>query len=198
VRFTWHGCTGSGSAISSALGLAVIFIYLILASQFASFTQPLAIMASLPFSLIGVFLALLLTGTTLNLFSMIGFIMLMGLVTKNAILLVDFANRARRGGASLHDSLLKAGQVRLRPIIMTTAAMIGGMLPLALGLGEGGEIQAPMGRAIIGGVITSTLLTLVVVPVLYTYLDTFHERRKARRDARRRAHGSAVAPAQGD
>ncbi len=185
-------------AALAALGLAVIFIYLILASQFASFTQPFAIMASLPFSLIGVFLALLLTGTTLNLFSMIGFIMLMGLVTKNAILLVDFANRARRGGAGLHDSLLQAGQVRLRPILMTTAAMIGGMLPLALGLGEGGEIQAPMGRAIIGGVITSTLLTLVVVPVLYTYLDTFHERRKARRDARRGARGPAVAPAKAD
>ena len=185
-------------AALAALGLAVIFIYLILASQFASFTQPFAIMASLPFSLIGVFLALLLTGTTLNLFSMIGFIMLMGLVTKNAILLVDFANRARRGGASLHDSLLQAGQVRLRPIMMTTAAMIGGMLPLALGLGEGGEIQAPMGRAIIGGVITSTLLTLVVVPVLYTYLDLFHERRKARRAAGRGAPGSPVAPAQGD
>ena len=177
----------SFQAALAALGLAVIFIYLILASQFASFTQPFAIMASLPFSLIGVFLALLLTGTTLNLFSMIGFIMLMGLVTKNAILLVDFANRARRAGASLHDSLLQAGQVRLRPIMMTTAAMIGGMLPLALGLGEGGEIQAPMGRAIIGGVITSTLLTLVVVPVLYTYLDALHERRRARREARRAA-----------
>jgi multidrug efflux pump subunit AcrB len=144
-----------------------------------------------------VFLALLLTGTTLNLFSMIGFIMLMGLVTKNAILLVDFANRARRAGASLHDSLLQAGQVRLRPIMMTTAAMIGGMLPLALGLGEGGEIQAPMGRAIIGGVITSTLLTLVVVPVLYTYLDAFHERRRGRHEARRAAR-AAGAPAQGD
>jgi len=92
----------------------------------------------------------------------------MGLVTKNAILLVDFANRARRGGASLHDAMLQAGQVRLRPILMTTAAMIGGMLPLALGVGEGGEQQAPMGRAIIGGVITSTLLTLVVVPVIYS------------------------------
>jgi HAE1 family hydrophobic/amphiphilic exporter-1 len=171
----------SFNAALAALGLAVIFIYLILASQFASFTQPLAIMASLPFSLIGVFLALLLTGTTLNIFSMIGFIMLMGLVTKNAILLVDFANRARRGGASLHDALMQAGQVRLRPILMTTAAMIGGMLPLALGLGEGGETQAPMGRAIIGGVVTSTALTLVVVPVLYSYLDAWAERRRARR-----------------
>ena len=174
----------SFTALVAAAGLAVIFIYLILASQFASFTQPIAIMMSLPFTLIGVFLALLVTGTTLNLFSMIGFVMLMGLVTKNAILLVDFANRARRAGASLHDSLLRAGQVRLRPILMTTAAMIGGMTPLALGIGEGGEIQAPMGRAIIGGVITSTLLTLVVVPVMYTYLDRLTEWRKARKAAR--------------
>jgi hydrophobic/amphiphilic exporter-1 (mainly G- bacteria), HAE1 family len=173
----------SFNAALAALGLAVIFIYLILASQFASFMQPLAIMASLPFSLIGVFLALLVTGTTLNIFSMIGCIMLMGLVTKNAILLVDFANRARRGGAALSEALMQAGQVRLRPILMTTAAMIGGMLPLALGLGEGGETQAPMGRAIIGGVITSTLLTLVVVPVLYSYLDARAERRRARHAA---------------
>jgi multidrug efflux pump subunit AcrB len=117
----------SFQAALAALGLAVIFIYLILASQFASFTQPIAIMASLPFSLIGVFLALLLTGTTLNIFSIIGLIMLMGLVTKNAILLVDFANRARRDGASMNEALAQAGQVRLRPILMTTAAMIGGM-----------------------------------------------------------------------
>jgi len=174
----------SFQAAVAALGLAIIFIYLILASQFASFTQPIAIMASLPFSLIGVFLALLLTGTTLNIFSIIGFIMLMGLVTKNAILLVDFANRSRRAGASLSNALLTAGQVRLRPILMTTAAMIGGMLPLALGLGDGGEQQAPMGRAIIGGVITSTLLTLIVVPVIYTYLDAWSQRRLARKQAR--------------
>jgi multidrug efflux pump subunit AcrB len=183
----------SFTALLAAAGLAVIFIYLILASQFASFTQPIAIMMSLPFTLIGVFLALLLTGTTLNLFSMIGFVMLMGLVTKNAILLVDFANRARRAGASLHDSILQAGQVRLRPILMTTAAMIGGMTPLAIGMGEGGETQAPMGRAIIGGVITSTLLTLVVVPVLYTYLDHLTEWRKARKA--KRAAGSAISGA---
>jgi multidrug efflux pump subunit AcrB len=187
------------AALVSALALAIIFIYLVLASQFASFTQPVAIMASLPFTLIGVLLALLLTDTTLNILSMIGFVMLMGLVTKNAILLVDFANRARRGGAPLHEALLTAGQVRLRPILMTTAAMIFGMLPLALGLGESGETQAPMGRAIIGGVITSTLLTLVVVPVIYTYLDRFHEWhrvRKVAREARRQA--SADAPATGD
>ena len=153
-----------------ALGAAVIFIYIVLASQFASFLQPLAIMASLPLALIGVMLALLVTRSTLNLFSMIGLVMLMGLVTKNAILLVDFANHGRREGLTVPEALLQAGLVRMRPIIMTTAAMIFGMLPLALALDEGGEIQAPMGRAIIGGVITSTLLTLVVVPVLYSYL----------------------------
>ena len=153
-----------------ALGAAVIFIYIVLASQFGSFLQPLAIMASLPLALIGVMLALLVTRSTLNLFSMIGLVMLMGLVTKNAILLVDFANHGRRAGLLVPEALLQAGLVRMRPIIMTTGAMIFGMLPLALALDEGGEIQAPMGRAIIGGVITSTLLTLVVVPVLYSYL----------------------------
>jgi multidrug efflux pump subunit AcrB len=189
----------SQAALFAALALAVIFIYLVLASQFASFTQPVAIMASLPFTLIGVLLALLITGTTLNILSMIGFVMLMGLVTKNAILLVDFANRARRGGAPLHEALLSAGQVRLRPILMTTAAMIFGMLPLALGLGESGETQAPMGRAIIGGVITSTLLTLIVVPVIYTYLDRLAEWRKTRRGARlARGAAAADAPATGD
>ncbi len=163
-----------------ALGAAVIFIYIVLASQFGSFLQPLAIMASLPLALIGVMLALLVTRSTLNLFSMIGLVMLMGLVTKNAILLVDFANHGRRAGLSVPEALLQAGLVRMRPIIMTTAAMVFGMLPLALALNEGGEIQAPMGRAIIGGVITSTLLTLVVVPVLYSYLVRDRKRKPAR------------------
>jgi len=158
------------AGVMFALGAAVIFIYIVLASQFSSFLQPLAIMASLPLALIGVMLALLVTRSTLNLFSMIGLVMLMGLVTKNAILLVDFANHGRRAGMTVPEALLQAGLVRMRPIIMTTAAMIFGMLPLALALDEGGELQAPMGRAIIGGVITSTLLTLVVVPVLYSYL----------------------------
>jgi HAE1 family hydrophobic/amphiphilic exporter-1 len=161
----------AGAAAMVAMVLAVIFIYFILASQFASFLQPIAIMASLPFTLVGVMAALILTGSTLNLFSIIGFIMLMGLVVKNAILLVDFANQSQREGLSQHDAVLRAGQVRLRPIIMTTLAMIFGMLPMAIGLGEGSEAQTPMGRAVIGGLITSTLLTLVVVPVLYTYLD---------------------------
>ena len=164
-----------GSAVI-ALGTAVIFIYLVLASQFGSFLQPVAIMMSLPLSLIGVLVALLITGSTLNMFSIIGFIMLMGLVTKNAILLVDFTNHGQRDGKSQHDAILAAGQVRLRPILMTTMAMIFGMLPMAIGLGDGGESQAPMGRAVIGGVITSTLLTLVVVPVAYTYLDSWGKR----------------------
>jgi HAE1 family hydrophobic/amphiphilic exporter-1 len=156
---------------SQALALAVIFIYLILASQFASFLQPVAIMTSLPLSLIGVVLALLAARSTLNIFSVIGFIMLMGLVTKNAILLVDFINQSRREGLERAAAVVRAGAVRLRPILMTTLAMIFGMIPLASGLGEGGEQRAPMGQAVIGGVITSSLLTLIVVPVIYTYLD---------------------------
>src|SRR5712671_951743 len=156
---------------SQALALAVIFIYLILASQFGSFVQPAAIMMSLPLSLIGVVLALIVSRSTLNIFSIIGFIMLMGLVTKNAILLVDFIIHSRKEGLERAAAVVKAGSVRLRPILMTTLAMIFGMIPLALGLGEGGEQRAPMGQAVIGGVITSSLLTLIVVPVIYTYLD---------------------------
>jgi len=160
----------------SALVIAVIFIYLVLASQFGSFLQPIAIMMSLPLSMIGVLVALLVTGSTLNVFSVIGVIMLMGLVTKNAILLVDFANHSQRSGQNQRQAVLDAGQVRLRPILMTTLAMIFGMLPMAIGGGSGGETQAPMGRAVIGGVMTSTLLTLVVVPVAYTYLDNLGKR----------------------
>jgi HAE1 family hydrophobic/amphiphilic exporter-1 len=156
---------------SQALALAVVFIYLILASQFGSFIQPVAIMMSLPMALIGVVLALIVARSTLNIFSIIGFIMLMGLVTKNAILLIDFVNQERRAGKPRRDAVLAAGRIRLRPILMTTLAMIFGMIPLALGLGEGGEQRAPMGQAVIGGVITSSLLTLIVVPVIYTYLD---------------------------
>lgn len=175
-------------AIVGALVLAVIFIYIVLASQFGSFVQPLAIMASLPLAIVGVMLALLVTGTTQNIFSMIGIVFLMGLVTKNAILLVDFTNHGLRRGLSCREALMEAGQTRLRPILMTTAAMIFGMLPLALGLGEGAEQQAPMGRAIIGGVVTSTLLTLVVVPVAFSYIHGW-----TRRWFARRAAGGAVA-----
>jgi HAE1 family hydrophobic/amphiphilic exporter-1 len=165
---------------ASALGLAIIFIYMILASQFRSFLQPIALMSSLPLTLIGVVVTLLVFGSTLNMFSVIGIIMLMGLVTKNAILLVDFANRARLGHSGEHDdspplprreALLLAARVRLRPILMTTLAMVFGMVPLAFALTEGSEQRAPMGQAVIGGVIASSLLTLVVVPVVYTFLD---------------------------
>jgi HAE1 family hydrophobic/amphiphilic exporter-1 len=157
--------------VIEAIALAVILIFLILASQFESFTQPFAIMLSLPLSLIGVLLALLVTDTTFNMMSMIGVIMLMGLVVKNAILLVDNANERRSLGMERFDALVEAGAVRLRPIMMTTLAMIFGMLPIALAMGEGGGFRAPMARAVIGGLITSTLLTLVVVPVAYTYFD---------------------------
>ncbi len=182
----------SFSAALAALGIAVVFIYLILASQFGSFLPPLAIMASLPLSLIGVFLALLVTRSTLNIFSIIGFIMLMGLVTKNAILLVDFITQGQRQGMSQRDAILSSGQVRLRPILMTSLAMIFGMLPMALGLGDA-EQQASMGRAVIGGIITSTLLTLVVVPVTYTYLDDWG--RKVTAWLRRRQAAVEVASA---
>ncbi|MEN9773174.1 MAG: hypothetical protein RL322_244 [Pseudomonadota bacterium] len=154
-----------------ALALAVIFIYMILASQFGSFIQPIAIMASLPLSLLGVMVALVAWGSTLNIFSVIGFIMLMGLVTKNAILLVDFANKARAQGVGRAQALLGAAEIRLRPILMTTLAMVFGMLPLALGIGEGSEQRGPLAHAVIGGLLASTLLTLLVVPVFYALLD---------------------------
>ncbi|MFC3676414.1 efflux RND transporter permease subunit [Ferrovibrio xuzhouensis] len=161
----------SAGYAAAALLLAVIFIYLILASQFASFLQPFAIMASLPLSLFGVVAGLWAWGSTLNIFSVIGLIMLMGLVTKNAILLIDFVNQARREGRDRATAILEAGEIRLRPIVMTTMAMIFGMMPLALGLGEGARQTAAMAHAVIGGLISSTLLTLIVTPVIFTYLD---------------------------
>jgi HAE1 family hydrophobic/amphiphilic exporter-1 len=178
-RYQFGGSTKNmaesfGYAIS-ALVLAIVFIYMILASQFKSFFQPLALMTSLPLTLIGVVLALLMFGSALSMFSIIGIVMLMGLVTKNAILLVDFAIRAREEGMERADALLLAARVRLRPILMTTLAMIFGMVPLAFALTEGSEQRAPMGQAVIGGVITSSLLTLVVVPVVYCYMDDFSQ-----------------------
>lgn len=174
-RYSFGGSTRNmkesfGYAVS-ALAMAVVFIYMILASQFKSFLQPLALMTSLPLTLIGVVLALLAFNSTLSIFSVIGIVMLMGLVTKNAILLVDFAIRMREQGMNRAEALLLAAKVRLRPILMTTLAMIFGMVPLAFALTEGSEQRAPMGQAVIGGVITSSLLTLVVVPVVYCLLD---------------------------
>jgi HAE1 family hydrophobic/amphiphilic exporter-1 len=163
-----------------ALLLAIVLVYMILAAQFDSFIQPITIMLSLPLSVIGAFGGLYLAGMTLNIFSMIGIIMLMGLVTKNAILLVDFANQKRAEGASTMDALATAGVIRLRPILMTTAAMIFGMMPVALALSEGGETRAPMAVCVIGGLITSTALTLVVVPVVYSLMDGFLNSRPVR------------------
>jgi HAE1 family hydrophobic/amphiphilic exporter-1 len=208
-RFQFGGSTKNmaesfGYALS-ALAMAVIFIYMILASQFKSFLQPLALMTALPLTLIGVVLALMAFRSTLSMFSIIGVIMLMGLVTKNAILLVDFAIRAREDqtdaagriipGMERSAALLMAAKVRLRPILMTTLAMIFGMVPLAFAMTEGSEQRAPMGQAVIGGVITSSLLTLVVVPVVYCYMDDLAQwiRRKAGLAPARQGH-DAPAP----
>jgi hydrophobe/amphiphile efflux-1 (HAE1) family protein len=174
------GVTGQGEMQAESFGniflslaLAVIFVYIVLAAQFESFKYPFAIMLALPMSLIGAIIGLMVFGSSLSVVSMIGIIMLMGLVTKNGILLVDFANVLRDRGLERSQALIQAGATRLRPILMTTFAMIFGMAPLALALGEGSEFRSPMGQAVIGGLITSTLLTLFVVPVVYSLLDDF-------------------------
>jgi hydrophobic/amphiphilic exporter-1 (mainly G- bacteria), HAE1 family len=164
-----------------SLILAILLVYMILAAQFESFIHPLTIMMSLPLAVVGAFGALFLAGANFSIFGMIGLIMLMGLVTKNAILLVDFTQKQKALGASTHDALLIAGPIRLRPILMTTAAMILGMLPVALGLGEGGEGRAPMAVVVIGGLVTSTLLTLVVVPVVYSLIEGLRDRLRGNR-----------------
>ncbi|HMM86216.1 efflux RND transporter permease subunit [Azohydromonas sp.] len=174
-----------------ALAMGVVFIYMILASQFRSFLQPIALMSSLPLTLIGVVGTLWLFRSTLNIFSIIGVVMLMGLVTKNAILLVDFAIRSREAGMARTEALLHAARVRLRPILMTTLAMVFGMVPLAFAVSEGSEQRAPMGQAVIGGVVTSSLLTLVVVPVIYGYLDDLATWIKTLRRGRPASAGAA-------
>jgi HAE1 family hydrophobic/amphiphilic exporter-1 len=178
------GVTGQGEMqaesfgnIFLSLGLAIIFVYIVLAAQFESFSYPFAIMFALPMSLIGAVFALLVFKSALSMMSMIGIIMLMGLVTKNGILLVDYANVLRDRGMPRTEALIKAGATRLRPILMTTFAMIFGMMPVALALGEGSEFRSPMGQAVIGGLITSTLLTLFIVPVVYSILDDFSFRK---------------------
>lgn len=165
----------SNANILNALMLAVIFIYILLASQYESFFDPLSIMISLPLSLIGAILGLLVFNSSFSIFSMIGIVMLMGLVTKNAILLIDFVKQQREKGVSKFEAILIAGPVRLRPILMTTFATVFGMLPIALELGPGAEMRSPMARAAIGGIISSTLLTLVVVPVVYSIIDDIVE-----------------------
>src|SRR5574338_190205 len=169
---------GQGQTQSESFGnillslmLAIVFVYIVLAAQFDSFVHPFSIMLALPMSIIGAVLMLLIFKSSVSVMSLIGIIMLMGLVTKNGILLVDFTNVLRERGMSRFDALVKAGPTRLRPILMTTFAMIFGMVPVALALGEGAEFRAPMGQAVIGGLITSTLLTLFIVPVVYSMLD---------------------------
>jgi multidrug efflux pump subunit AcrB len=159
--------TEMGTAVVMGIGL----MYLILVMQFGSFTAPAAVMMSLPLSLIGVVIALLLTHSTLNLMSFIGIIMLMGLVAKNAILLLDCARKHEAEGHGREESLMYAGRKRLRPILMTTFALIAGMMPVAIGMGESGEFYRPMAIAIIGGTITSTILTLLVVPTFYDSIE---------------------------
>jgi len=154
-----------------ALILAVVFIYLVLASQLNSFFDPITIMTTLPLSLIGAFLGLLIFGSAISIMSLIGIIMLMGLVTKNAILLIDFVKQRREKGATRTEAILEAGPIRLRPIMMTALSLIFGMFPLALALGPGAELRAPIARAVIGGMISSTFLTLIVIPVVYTILE---------------------------
>lgn len=177
----------SFSNMAMALAMAVAFIFMILAAQFESYSEPFAIMFSLPLAMIGALAGLFLTGSELSLVSLIGIMMLMGLVTKNAILLIDFAKKRMEEGLPSKEALVEAGRIRLRPILMTSVAMIFGMLPIAMGLGPGSEARAPMAHAIIGGVITSTVLTLVVVPVIY---DLIHQQK--RRSSLRRIFGRQI------
>jgi HAE1 family hydrophobic/amphiphilic exporter-1 len=158
-----------------ALFLAVIVVYMVLASQFESFVHPFTIMLSLPLSVIGALGALVATGMTMSIFTMIGIIMLMGLVTKNAILLVDYTNTLRERGLGLREAILEAGPVRLRPVLMTAVSTVLGMVPVAFGTGDGSEWRSPMGVICIGGLVTSTLLTLLVVPIFYSLVAQAQE-----------------------
>jgi HAE1 family hydrophobic/amphiphilic exporter-1 len=152
-----------------------VLVYIILAAQFESLVHPFTIMLSIPLAVVGAVAALLVTGQYMSMMAMIGFIMLMGLVTKNGILLVEFTNQLRAKGKSTHEALLEAGPIRLRPILMTSVAMIAGMIPVALARGDGAETRVPMAVAIIGGLVTSTVLTLAIVPVVYSLLDSFRK-----------------------
>jgi HAE1 family hydrophobic/amphiphilic exporter-1 len=163
----------TGKYVLFAFLLATILTYMVLAAQFESFTQPMAIMMGLPLSFIGAFGLLFLFGNTINLYSMIGLVLLIGLAAKNGILLIDYTNQLRHTGMTLDAALVEAGATRLRPILMTAISTIAGVIPVVLGIGEGSESRQPMAVAIAGGLFSSTLLTLAVVPVIYSYLDQF-------------------------
>jgi multidrug efflux pump subunit AcrB len=191
------GASRDQEEIFSEMGIALLLgigvMYLVLVMQFGSFTAPLSVMISLPLSLIGVVLALLLTRATLNLMSFIGIIMLMGLVAKNAILLLDAARKREAEGEDREDALMAAGRARLRPILMTTFALIAGMMPVAIGIGEGGDFYRPLAISIIGGTITSTMLTLLVVPAFYDSIEIAHDRLVAKFRRRVQARNAAIA-----
>ena len=171
------------SEVVKAVVLAIVLIYMVLAAEFESYSQPFVIMMSLPFAVIGAVLGLLVANQTANMMSLIGFTMLLGLVTKNAILLIDYANQARERGMEIREAVLEACSLRLRPIIMTTLSRMLGMLPIALGIGAGAELRQSMGVVLIGGLTTSTLLTLVVVPLIYILTEEWKEKRKAQKTA---------------
>ncbi|HYE56853.1 MAG TPA: efflux RND transporter permease subunit, partial [Rhodothermales bacterium] len=187
-------------AMLAALFSGILLMYLILVLQFGSFLDPIAILISLPLSLIGVMLGLFIAGKTINLMAMIGVILLMGIVAKNAILLIDFAKEAKASGMSTRDALIEAGGIRLRPILMTTFALVAGMVPIAIGAGEGAGFRAPLGVAVIGGTITSTILTLLVIPTVWELMDKGRERfvgafKRRRASATVHAHPEPTEPA---
>ena len=167
--------------IAKAVILAIVLIFMVLAAEFESYSQPFVIMMSLPFAIIGAVLGLLVANQTANMMSLIGFTMLLGLVTKNAILLIDYANQARARGMAIVEATLEACSLRLRPILMTTLSTLLGMLPIALGIGAGAELRQSMGVVLIGGLTTSTLLTLVVVPLIYILTEQWKEKRSAKK-----------------
>jgi HAE1 family hydrophobic/amphiphilic exporter-1 len=154
-----------------ALGLAIFMVYLVMASEFESLLHPLVILFSMPFAVIGVLVTMWIFGVTISVVSLIGFVLLAGIVVNNAIVLVDYANQLRRAGMAKLEAVKKAGSIRLRPILMTTATTVLGLTPMALGLGEGAELRTPMALTVIGGLLTATLLTLLVVPAVYVLLD---------------------------
>jgi multidrug efflux pump subunit AcrB len=156
--------------------MALLLVYMVLASQFKSLIDPLVIMFSVPLGVSGVLIMLFLTGTKLSVNSFMGIIMMVGIVVSNGVLLVDFANVLRRRGKELREATIEAGRTRLRPILMTTIATVLGLIPMALGIGEGSETNLPLARAVIGGLMVSTFFTLFLVPALYTLLDRFAKR----------------------
>jgi HAE1 family hydrophobic/amphiphilic exporter-1 len=164
--------TDSFTDLVRSLMLSILLIYMLMVALYESYRNPFVIMFCLPMALVGALTALMLTGRTLNIFSIIGVIMLMGLVTKNGILLVDFTNRLREAGKDMRSALIEAGSLRLRPILMTTLAMVFGMLPLAIAVGSGAEVRAGLATVIIGGLLSSLVLTLVLIPVVYQLTDS--------------------------